>query len=71
MGYLWNATIILRIKILVNKCLCLLYIEHSIQIYKATEDKRDGVPSLEALWSKVGNWVSECNGKKTVKRFVD
>lgn len=38
----------------VNKYWCPLYIEHSIQFYKAIEDKQDGVPSLEVLWSKVG-----------------
>lgn len=26
----------------------------NIQFYEAIEDKQDGVPSLEALWSK--NW---------------
>lgn len=28
------------------------------------EDKQDGIPSLEVLWSKVGNWVSEWNDTK-------
>lgn len=47
-----------------NICECLLHIKHSIQFYEAIEDKQDGVPSLEVLWSKVRNWVSAWNDKK-------